>query len=131
MLVVDVNGFQLKENHPVRSPFDAIVLLLRELALYKRELLSRQILLVLNKMDADQAYFKRDILFNELSNCPLDSDLLPEDALVEDVKRICSSLVEDNFSNISSVSAITGDRIDLIKQKLHKLLILEEYENDM
>uniref|UniRef100_T1JAB0 OBG-type G domain-containing protein n=1 Tax=Strigamia maritima TaxID=126957 RepID=T1JAB0_STRMM len=64
LFVVDVNGFQLGNKYPFRSAFETIVLLNKELELYKEELLDKQAVLVINKMDTETADKNFDLLMN-------------------------------------------------------------------
>lgn len=54
LFVVDVNGFRLGPKHPLRSPLETVLLLNRELELYREELLSTPAILALNKVDTAQ-----------------------------------------------------------------------------
>ncbi|BES96506.1 GTP-Hypothetical protein protein [Nesidiocoris tenuis] len=51
LLVVDVGGFQLGAKYQKRSCLETLVLLNKELELYKEELLDKPAILVINKMD--------------------------------------------------------------------------------
>jgi len=52
LFVIDINGFQFKPEHPYRSAFETVLLLNRELELYKREMLDKPALCVVTKMDS-------------------------------------------------------------------------------
>ncbi|RXN05433.1 GTP-binding 10 [Labeo rohita] len=52
---VDICGFQLASNTPFRSAFETVLLLTKELELYKEELLGKPAILVINKMDLPEA----------------------------------------------------------------------------
>jgi serine/threonine-protein kinase OSR1/STK39 len=52
LFVVDINGFQFKPEHPFRSAFETVLLLNRELELYKEELMNKPALCVVTKMDS-------------------------------------------------------------------------------
>lgn len=51
LFVVDIHGFQLGPEYPMRTAFENAVLLNKELELYNPELLKKPSLLLLNKMD--------------------------------------------------------------------------------
>ncbi|CAB3367427.1 Hypothetical predicted protein [Cloeon dipterum] len=51
LMVTDVTGFRLSPQHPMRSCIETIVLLIRELELYDPTLLSKPVMLVINKLD--------------------------------------------------------------------------------
>ncbi|XP_012270873.1 GTP-binding protein 10 homolog [Orussus abietinus] len=55
LLVADIQGFQLSPRHNYRNCLETIVLLNKELELYKPDLLRRSALLVINKMDTKDA----------------------------------------------------------------------------
>lgn len=74
LLVVDINGFQLNPKHKFRSCLDTVVLLNKELELYKEELLDKPAMLVINKMDTEGAKEKYLEIKNQLEN--LDGRLL-------------------------------------------------------
>jgi GTPase involved in cell partitioning and DNA repair len=51
LFVIDVNGFQLELRSPIRTAFDAIVFLTKELELYEPQLLEKPAILAINKID--------------------------------------------------------------------------------
>ncbi|XP_050429870.1 GTP-binding protein 10 homolog [Adelges cooleyi] len=55
LLVVDIDGFQLNPLKKFRSCLDTVVLLNKELELYKEQLLDKPALLLVNKMDTEGA----------------------------------------------------------------------------
>lgn len=56
LFVVDMHGFQLSPRHPKRSALETIVLLNKELELYKEELTEKPAILALNKSDLQGSY---------------------------------------------------------------------------
>lgn len=60
--LIDINGFQLSHEFPHRQPFETIALLNRELELYGKDILSKPILLIINKMDTEGAQKKLEQL---------------------------------------------------------------------
>jgi serine/threonine-protein kinase OSR1/STK39 len=52
LFVIDINGFQFKPEHPYRSAFETVLLLNRELELYKEDMLDKPALCVVTKMDS-------------------------------------------------------------------------------
>ena len=52
LFVIDINGFQFKPEHPFRSAFETVLLLNRELELYREELMDKPAVCVVTKMDS-------------------------------------------------------------------------------
>lgn len=67
-MIVDVNGFQLGRKHPVRSCIETVLLLNKELELYKMSLINKPIILLVNKMDVDGAEAIYDEIEDTLHN---------------------------------------------------------------
>lgn len=55
LFIVDVNGFQLNHKYAKRSVFETVVFLNKELELYEPSLLEKPSILVINKMDTQDA----------------------------------------------------------------------------
>lgn len=51
LFVVDINGFQLDFRSPIRTAFDAVVFLTKELEMYEPNLLKKRAVLAINKID--------------------------------------------------------------------------------
>lgn len=58
IFMIDINGFRLSPEYPHRSPLETLILLNKELELYGKDILSKPALLVVNKMDTDDAEAK-------------------------------------------------------------------------
>ncbi len=56
LFIVDIHGFQLSPQYPRRSALETIVLLNKELELYKEELTEKPAILALNKSDLPGSY---------------------------------------------------------------------------
>lgn len=119
VLVIDVNGFQLKEKYAHRSPIDMIVLLLKELVLYQELLLSRPFLLVLNKMDTENSCEKCEQLLEGLSTIDVNHPLLEGVEFAEAIVEQIRCFTDDNFANVFRVSALECTGIDELKLGLH------------
>ncbi|KAL6489360.1 hypothetical protein MHYP_G00031010 [Metynnis hypsauchen] len=113
MFVVDVCGFQLANNTPFRSAFEAVQLLTKELELYKEELLAKPAILVVNKMDLPEAEEKLRKLEAQLENQEELSQLLPED-------MIPSTFL--HFKHTVPVSALTGLGLPRLKALIRQSL---------
>ncbi|XP_056142466.1 GTP-binding protein 10 [Lampris incognitus] len=106
LFVVDVCGFQLASKTSYRSAFETVQLLTKELELYKKELVSKPALLVVNKMDLPDAEHNLAELQEQLQNPDEFSHLLPEDMIPE------NNII---FRHVVPVSASTGFGIDHLK----------------
>ncbi|KAJ7408580.1 hypothetical protein WISP_119678 [Willisornis vidua] len=68
LLVVDISGFQLSLKTQFRTAFETILLLTKELELYKEELVTKPALLAINKMDLPCAKDNLNELMSQLQN---------------------------------------------------------------
>ena len=117
-LVVDIEGFQLKSTHPFRSPIETIILLLKELLLYQDLILDRSVLLVLNKMDVENAEQKKLQILEELAKVK-QHPLIVNSEYAQDLIPIFERLCHNNFENVFPVSSITGYGADELKNALY------------
>ncbi|XP_051575947.1 GTP-binding protein 10 [Myxocyprinus asiaticus] len=113
MFVVDICGFQLASNTPFRSAFETVLLLTKELELYKEELLAKPAILVINKMDLPEAQGKLRELHNQLENQEESSHYLPEDMTPRGLMH---------FTNVVPVSATTGLGLPVLKTLIRQSL---------
>ncbi|XP_067305785.1 GTP-binding protein 10 [Pseudorasbora parva] len=113
MFVVDVCGFQLASNTPFRSAFETVLLLTKELELYKEELLDKPAILVINKMDLPEAQGRLQELEAHLENQEESSHTFPEDISPKTFMR---------FMHIVPVSATTGLGLPLLKSLIRQSL---------
>ncbi|XP_078091028.1 GTP-binding protein 10 isoform X2 [Mustelus asterias] len=113
LFVVDVTGFQLSSKTPLRSAFEAVQLLSKELELYKVELLSKPALLAVNKMDLENAEEKFKVLVQQLQQPQAFYHLLPEEM---------TPLRPVQFNHIIPVSASTKYGIEELKNCIRKAL---------
>lgn len=79
LFVVDVNGFRLSPKHPYRSAAENVLLLNRELELYKADLLTKPALLMVNKMDCLGAESRLETLMSDLNRIDEVSRNFPEE----------------------------------------------------
>lgn len=113
LFVVDISGFQLSSVTPYRTAFETVILLTKELELYKEELQTKPALLAVNKMDLPDAQVKLDELMKQLQS--------PEDFLhLFETKMIPEKAVE--FQHIIPISTVTGDGIEELKECIRKAL---------
>ncbi|XP_045684296.1 GTP-binding protein 10 isoform X1 [Phyllostomus hastatus] len=122
LFVVDVFGFQLTSKTQYRTAFETIILLTKELELYKEELQRKPALLAVNKMDLPGAQNKFHVLMDQLQN--------PKDFLHLFEKHMIPERTVE-FQHIIPISAVTGEGIDELKNCIRKSV--DEYadqEND-
>lgn len=126
VLVVDVDGFQLKEGYKFRSALDTILLLMRELVLYKDILLTRPFILVVNKMDTLTAETNLNQLCREIKSLDKGHVLLRDSVFAEEIQEHVTLLAENNFENVIPVSAKQGLGIELLQKQLYNLLPIDD-----
>lgn len=113
--VVDLLGFRLSVKHELRSAFENVVLLNKELELYKPELVSKPAILILNKIDIKGAEKLRDVTVEKVKHIQEHMDEINEDFRPE-------NFIE--FDDIVTVSAKRRQNIDELKQQFRRLLDL-------
>jgi len=112
LFVVDVNGFQFKVDSPHRSAMDTVLLLNKELELYKEELLTKPAVLVITKMDSKGSKKHLEIFQSEYEQIlkNISSSNLPTDSLPN---QLC------HFDEIISISAkFSPKSVNLLKHRL-------------
>ncbi|XP_017745189.1 PREDICTED: GTP-binding protein 10 isoform X3 [Rhinopithecus bieti] len=110
---VDISGFQLSSHTQYRTAFETIILLTKELELYKEELQTKPALLAVNKMDLPGAQDKFHELMNQLQN--------PKDFLHLFGKNMTPERTVE-FQHIIPISAVTGEGIEELKNCIRKSL---------
>eukprot|EP00794_Sanderia_malayensis_P003053 gene3053-3515_t len=109
LIVVDINGFQLKEGYPMRTPIETIALLLRELYLYQNDLISRSMVLALNKIDTDPTGTIVSKIKDQIINIDKDIPKLFGEEEREPVIQSMKNFTENDFDNVVCISAKNGD----------------------
>ena len=114
LFIVDVCGFQLSGTEPFRNAFDTLQLLSQELYLYDPSLLHKPAVLVVNKMDNENAHR----LFIELQ------DTLNSSGHIESTNILGTNIVPHNlnFKHVVPISAKTGHGVDDLKVKIREVL---------
>lgn len=107
-LVVDVGGFRLSQKYKSRSCLETIILLNKELELYREELLDIPSILIINKLDKKRG---REI-YNEVE--PLVQDL---QVLFEEVPEEFRPYRALNFKKVLGISAKRKDCEELVNVK--------------
>ncbi|NXU82667.1 GTPBA protein, partial [Xiphorhynchus elegans] len=122
LLVIDISGFQLSSKTQFRTPFETILLLTKELELYKDELITKPALLAINKMDLPCAKDSLNELMSQLQN--------PQDFLhLLEEEMIPANTLE--FKEVIPISTYTGEGIEELKACIRKSIDEEaEQENE-
>jgi serine/threonine-protein kinase OSR1/STK39 len=119
LFIVDIQGFQLSSKYKRRSCLETVVLLNKEIELYKPDLLKMPTMLIINKMDTDNA----DDMLKEIK--PMLQNL-------SEYVATCPKEMQPNqvvhFKDIVSTSLIMKNdlEIEMIKEKIRD--ILDKYE---
>ncbi|CAF4813728.1 unnamed protein product [Rotaria sp. Silwood1] len=119
LFIIDINGFQLEFRSPLRTAFDSIVFLTKELELYEPLLLNKTAILAINKIDQLDNKKKLTELYYSLNN----------------YKQILSNEYEDkwcpknffHFKHIVEISGKYGTNCDHLCSILRHSL--DEYTN--
>jgi len=113
MLVIDVHGFRLSAQHQLRSALENILLLNKELELYREDLTSKPAVLVLNKLDVPGAEV-------------LTEQLLPKIKHLKDYVKTVDECFRPThllqFDDVFCVSAKERYNTDNVKQRVRQLL---------
>ncbi|KFP23686.1 GTP-binding protein 10, partial [Colius striatus] len=122
LLVVDISGFQLSIKTHFRTPFETILLLTKELELYREELVAKPALLAINKMDLSCAKDNLNELMKQLQK--------PQDFLNSLQEEMIPARTLE-FRDIIPVSTYTGEGIEELKACIRKSIDEEaEQENE-
>ena len=124
LFVVDICGFQLRQEHKYRNAFESLVLLNRELELYNSDLLKKPCLLIVNKMDLPDA--RKNL--KELKSCLGDNDKYEDNLLQIDSNMIPEKRIE--FREIIPISADKDSQGSLFTVKKTLRKHLDEIEDD-
>lgn len=119
LFIVDIQGFQLSPKYAHRSCLETVVLLNKEIELYKPDLLKMPAMIIINKMDTDNANnILKEIkptlqnLSDYVTKCP--KEMQPEQVI--------------HFEDILPVSLISKKKTEIeeLKKKIRE--ILDKYE---
>lgn len=122
LFVVDINGFQFKPASPVRSALETIVILNKELELYKREMLDKPAILAITKMDMKGS----DKKFEELKEALSDIKNVIKDPYVINEEFVPERLI--NFTDVVPISAkFSPKTVDYLKFQVRGTI--DDYES--
>ncbi|XP_064105534.1 GTP-binding protein 10 homolog isoform X1 [Macrobrachium nipponense] len=120
LYIVDINGFKMGPQYPHRTPIENVILLNKELELYKDDLLDKPCVLLVNKMDDDKTEEKLKRFLQEYSDLAELCQEFPEEM---QPKRLVK------FDDIIPCSAkFNMDSVEYIKKRLRKLLDIYDDE---
>lgn len=128
LLIIDIFGFQLSQNHIRRNCLQNIYALNKELELYDKTLLDKPSILLVNKMDmngSEEEFLRYEKNFADLS---LGLDECPDEIRPKQLMK---------FERIIPISAKTRTEIDKVKFQVRDVLDLanerklEEMEDDL
>lgn len=141
LFIVDIQGFQLSPMHKSRSCLETIVLLNKEIELYKPDLLNMPALMLINKMDTDNAaniYKEIEPMLHNLNKymatCPEEiqsekliafEDILPVSLILKDseerqrIRERIRSILDKYEERRQAAENSTQDSLDF--QLLNKL----------
>lgn len=113
LFIVDVNGFQLNHKFSKRSVFETVVFLNKELELYEPSLLEKPSILVINKMDtenAEEEFQEFLTLYNDYENSikNVEEDWVPENKV--------------NFNKIFNISAKSNQNVEELCFELREVI---------
>jgi Obg family GTPase CgtA len=122
LLIVDINGFQLSPQYPHRSCLETILLLNKELELYNKDLLEKPSMLLINKMDTENAQQKYVEIKDSLQNISEIAKKYPDNIRPENVLK---------FTDILTISAKEKlEDVELVKNRVRKLIdVMVQLEN--
>ncbi|CAK9831983.1 GTP-binding protein 10 homolog [Anthophora retusa] len=121
LFIVDIHGCQLSLKHDHRSCLETVLLLNKEIELYKPDLLEMPAMIIINKMDTERATEIYDEIKPKLSNM---SEFLSEFDEAIQPKRLLQ------FDEIFTASLISKNQneIQAIKEKIR--YIIDKYEEE-
>lgn len=119
LFIIDINGFQLDLKSPLRSAFDSIVFLTKELELYEPSLLTKPAILAINKIDQLENQSKLTELYYSLNNY--------KDILENEYEEQWRPKNFFNFEHIIEIAGKYGTNCDHLCSVLRRSL--DEYAN--
>ncbi|XP_043249909.1 GTP-binding protein 10 homolog isoform X2 [Colletes gigas] len=133
LFIVDIQGFQISYQYKHRSCLETILLLNKEIELYKPDLLERPSMIILNKMDTNGANKIYDEIKEKLSNLSeivseFDEGMQPKKVVQFD-DILTTSLISKNKTEIQEIKEKIRNIIDKYEEK--KLFENSNYENHL
>ncbi|XP_070154174.1 GTP-binding protein 10 homolog [Polyergus mexicanus] len=121
LFIVDIQGFQLSPKYKHRSCLETVVLLNKEIELYKPDLLKMPTMIIINKMDTDNAdsILKKvkPALYNlskYVATCP--EEMRPEQTIhIDDILPV--SLISENKKQIEEIKERIRNILDKYEER--------------
>ncbi|XP_011870960.1 PREDICTED: GTP-binding protein 10 homolog [Vollenhovia emeryi] len=129
MFIVDIQGFQLSPRHGRRSCLETVVLLNKEIELYKPDLLKMPAMIILNKMDTDNADNILKQVTPVLHNLSSYVSTCPEEIRPEQVIRFDEILPASLISKDNKMIKTIKDKVRRILDKYEEKKYAEQYDN--
>ncbi|XP_078377648.1 uncharacterized protein LOC144660796 isoform X2 [Oculina patagonica] len=130
-LVVDIDGFHFNDKFPARTAFENVCILLKELFLYKRELLNRPKMLIVTKLDKKGATSRFQSLRHKLDSIQQHETLLsvlqeissnsPTAQENTNLMELTEELARTSFDSIVPFSAVTSFGLEDVRDKIKEL----------
>nr|XP_058943095.1 uncharacterized protein LOC131771335 [Pocillopora verrucosa] len=131
-LVVDIDGFHFNDKFPARTAFENVCILLKELFLYKRELLNRPKMLIVTKLDRKGAISRFQALKQQLQSIQEQETLLsvlqeissnsPAHHQNASLIELTEELARTNFESVVPFSAVTSFGLEGVLNKIKELM---------
>lgn len=137
LFIVDLNGFQLAHGYPMRSAFQTVILLYKELELYCPDLLEKPALLVLNKSDTDTDECMKGDVMSQLENLPVSVDTVEKelrpDAPIQfdDVLTMSAKKRENTDEVMRKVRSLLDDYADKQLAEQRKVMLMDGDQDDV
>lgn len=130
-LVVDVDGFHFNDKFPARTAFENVCILLKELFLYKRDLLNRPKMLIVTKLDRKGATSRFQALKHKLNSIHEHESLLsvlqeitsnsPTTQENANLIELTEELTRTSFDFVVPFSAVTSFGLEDLRHKIKEL----------
>lgn len=119
LFIIDVQGFQMSQQHQHKSCLETVLLLNKEIELYKPDLLNKPAMIIINKMDTENANEIYEDIKPKLCN-------LSEASLEFDNSILPTNFLQ--FDDIFSTALILKDKnkIEHIKERIR--CVIDKHE---
>ncbi|XP_047361430.1 GTP-binding protein 10 homolog isoform X1 [Vespa velutina] len=119
LFIVDIQGFQLSVHSLYRTFLDTVILLNKEIELYKPDLLNTPSMLIINKMDTNNADKIYADIKDKLEDLPNVASEYPEEIRPDHV-------IEFDDIVTASLALKKKNEIEMIKEKIRNILDINQ-----